>query len=195
MPIRSLCVFCGSSFGRDPIYRDVAQQVGRLLATHGITLVYGGGDVGLMGSVADAAMAEGGTVIGVIPQSLADREVAHHGITDLRVVGSMHERKAMMAELSDGFVALPGGFGTFEEFCEIITWAQLGLHTKPCALLNVAGYFDPLLKQFDDGVRQEFIRPEYRRLVLSATDVGELLNELENYVSPVSNQWIDRSQS
>ncbi len=150
----NVCVFCGSSFGASPVYATAARALGSLLAARGSTLVYGGSRVGLMGAVADAALAAGGKVIGVIPQSLVLKEVAHSGLTELRVVDSMHERKAMMADLSGGFIALPRGFGTFEEFCEVLTWAQLGLHRKPCALLNVNGYFDDLLRLFDHGVEE-----------------------------------------
>jgi len=145
-PLRRLCVFTGSSAGVRPEYREAARDLGRLLAQRGIGLVYGGARVGLMGAVADAALEAGGVVIGVIPQGLVAKEIAHTGLTELRVVASMHERKAMMADLADGFVALPGGWGTLEEFFEVLTWAQLGLHAKPCGLLNVGGYFDGLLK-------------------------------------------------
>src|SRR3546814_750650 len=152
-----LCVFCGSSDGARPAYRDAAHALGKALADAGIGLVYGGAAVGLMGAVADGALARGGEVMGVLPRSLADRELAHPGLTQLHVVGSMHERKAMMAKLSDGFIALPGGLGTFEELFEIWTWAQLGYHRKPVALLNVDGYYDGLLSFLDHPVREAFV--------------------------------------
>ncbi len=165
------------------------------LAERGLGLVYGGGCVGLMGTLADAALSSGVEVIGVIPESLLAWEVGHTGVTDLRVVGSMHERKALMADLADAFVALPGGFGTFEEFCEVLTWSQLGLHTKPCGLLNTAGYYDPLLRLFDHAVEEQFLRPEHRALVLEATDPGELLNRILQYQPPVLQKWIDRDET
>src|ERR1051326_7718022 len=149
--IQRICVFCGSSRGGNPVYAEAARRLGAALAERGIGLVYGGGQIGLMGIVADAVMAAGGEGIGGIPEALALKEVAHEGLTELRVVGSMHERKALMADLAHAFIAMPGGFGTFEEFCEIVTWAQLGMHTKPCGLLNVNGFYDPLLALFDLG--------------------------------------------
>ena len=152
----AICVYCGSSSGRHPEYAEQARAFGTEMAKRGIALVYGGGKVGLMGTVADAVLAGDGKVIGVIPQSLAEREVAHPGLSELHVVESMHERKALMAELSAGFIALPGGFGTLEEFCEVITWSQLGIHAKPCGILNVAGYFDHLIGMFDYAVEHGF---------------------------------------
>jgi uncharacterized protein (TIGR00730 family) len=160
-------------------YATAAEGLGRLLAARGIRLVTGAGHVGLMGVVADAALAAGGQVIGVIPRMLVERELAHQGLTELRIVGSMHERKALMAELSDGFVALPGGLGTFEELCEILTWAQLGIHDKPCGCLNVLGYFDPLLAMFDRAVTEAFLQHDQRRLLLSAAKPEELLRLFE----------------
>jgi len=168
------CVFCGSSPGRDKRYVDAAIATGDFLARSGIEVVYGGGNVGLMGTVADAAIAAGGKVIGVIPQALADREVAHDGITELYVVDSMHARKARMNELSDGFLMLPGGFGTFEEFCEVVTWVQLGIIAKPCVILNVAGYYDPLLAMFDRAHRSGFINDRNRGIVAVVTTIDEL---------------------
>ena len=188
--LNSVCVFCGSSWGANPAYEQAARRVGRLLAERSLTLVYGGGNVGLMGAVADAAMEAGGKVVGVIPKSLADREVAHHGVTTLHIVASMHERKARMAELSDAFIALPGGYGTLDEFCEIVTWCQLGFHRKPCGILNVDGYFDALLKQFDLGVTQEFIRPEHREIVLSAVEPVELLEQLSTHRLATLDKWM-----
>jgi uncharacterized protein (TIGR00730 family) len=167
--IRRICVFCGSNPGRGERYRESAVSLGRALAARGVGLVYGGGKVGLMGAIADAALAAGGEVIGVIPKALVRRELAHRGLTELRVVDSMHERKALMARLADAFVALPGGFGTMDEFCEILTWAQLGLHRKPYGLLNVDGYFDRFLAFVDHGVAEGFIRADQRaRLRVSA---------------------------
>jgi len=169
------CVFCGSANGNDPRFVEYAAALGTALAQGGHELVYGGGRTGLMGALADAAVAAGGPVIGIIPQQLEDREVAHRGISDLRIVGSMHERKALMAELSGGFIALPGGFGTFEEFCEAITWVQLGIHRKPCILANLAGYYDPLLGQFDRGRDAGFISPASREIVQVVTSMEALL--------------------
>lgn len=178
---RNLCVFCGSSGGRDPVYLDTARHVGRLLARQGIGVVYGGGRIGMMGAVAEAALAAGGRVIGIIPEVLMRKEVAFDGLTELRVVRSMHERKQMMADEADGFLALPGGFGTFEEFCEILTWAQLGIHANPCGLLNVAGYYDPLIAMFDRAVAEGFLRERHRALVLSAADPVTLLEMMSGY--------------
>jgi uncharacterized protein (TIGR00730 family) len=169
------CVFCGSSPGKDPRFAAYAGAVGRTLAAAGHELVYGGGRTGLMGALADAAVAAGGRVIGIIPQALEDREVAHRGISDLRIVGSMHERKALMAELADGFVALPGGFGTFEEFCEAVTWVQLGIQQKPCVLANLDGYYDPLVELFDRGRDAGFISPANREIVQVVTSPEALL--------------------
>jgi uncharacterized protein (TIGR00730 family) len=164
--------------------------MGRLLAERGITTVFGGGHVGMMGVLAEAALAAGGKVIGVIPEGLKRRELAYENLTELIVTRTMHERKQRMAELSDGFVALPGGFGTFEEFCEIVTWAQLGLHEKPCGLLNVEGYYDPLLSMFDHALREGFLRPQYRALVLTATEPHALLAVMENWRPPTLERWL-----
>jgi uncharacterized protein (TIGR00730 family) len=173
-----LCIFCGSRTGDDPRFSQAAIETGTLLAERGIGIVYGGGRVGLMGVLADAARAAGGEVIGVIPQSLAEREVAHSGLSQLHIVESMHERKAMMAELSAGFIALPGGFGTFEEFCEVITWSQLGIHAKPCGILNVAGYFDHLIAMFDYAGERGFISATNREIVLESTQPVELIERM-----------------
>jgi uncharacterized protein (TIGR00730 family) len=170
------CVFCGSAPGTDPSFVAAATAVGTALAKAGNDLVYGGGRTGLMGAVADAAVAAGGRVIGIIPQALEDREIAHRGISDLRIVGSMHERKALMAELSDGFIALPGGFGTFEEYCEAVTWVQLGIQQKPCVLANLAGYYDPLVAQFDRGRDGGFISAANREIVQVVSTVEALLD-------------------
>lgn len=193
--MKRICVFCGSSSGTRPVYRSAAQALGRSLAEQGLELVYGGGNVGLMGTVADACLAAGGQVIGVIPQALMGKEVAgrhleHRQLTRLEVVDSMHTRKARMAELADGFIALPGGFGTFEEFCEIITWGQLGFHTKPCGLLNVEGYYDALLGLFDHAVAEGFLRQENRQLVLTAQEPGALLAAMGRYQAEPVTKWI-----
>jgi uncharacterized protein (TIGR00730 family) len=188
-------VFCGSSSGSRPSYREAAASLGRVLAERGIGLVYGGADVGLMGVLADAALAGRGEVVGVIPESLVQREVAHGGLSDLRVVTSMHQRKAVMADLGDAFVALPGGLGTLEELFEILTWAQLGIHRKPVGLLDVDGYFDPLLAMLDHATREGFVRPEHRAMVASATGAHELLDGLSRASMPESEKWIGRSQT
>jgi uncharacterized protein (TIGR00730 family) len=188
-------VFCGSSRGRREAYFAAARETGAELARRGIGLVFGGGSVGLMREVADAALAGGGEVIGVIPEALVAMEVAHHGLADLRIVGSMHERKALMAELADAFVALPGGFGTLEEFCEVLTWSQLGLHAKPCGLLNVEGYYDPLLALFDHAVEERFVHPQHRGMVLRAASPGPLLDALAAYEPPVVEKWIEREET
>jgi uncharacterized protein (TIGR00730 family) len=181
--MKSLCVFCGSRGGSEPVYAEAAQQLGARLAAERIRLVYGGGNVGLMGTLADAVLANGGEVIGVIPVSLVDRELAHAGLSELRIVSSMHERKALMAELSAGFLALPGGLGTFEELCEILTWAQLGFHDKPIALLNTQGYYEPLLMLLDRAVAHGFLRAEYRRLLMVADAVSDLDDSLFSQMS------------
>lgn len=193
--MKRICVFCGSNNGSNPQYPKAAEETGEFLANHGIELVYGGGRVGLMGRIADTVLANGGKVIGVIPEQLATREVAHGGLTELLVVGSMHERKALMAELSDGFIALPGGFGTFEEFCEIITWAQLGIHQKPCALLNVAGFYDSLIAMIDYSTSRHFIRPEHRSLVLVDDRIETLYQKMKNFQPPDLEKWLDKSST
>lgn len=176
--LRRLCIFCGSSSGTRPVHEQTVQHVGRLLAVRGIELVYGGGNVGLMGALANACLKSGGRVIGVIPQSLVDKEVAHSGLTQLRVVGSMHERKFLMAALSDAFMALPGGYGTWEELFEMLTWSQLKIHRKACALLNVDGYYDPLLQMADKAVEEGFLRGANRDLLLADTDAERLLDRV-----------------
>jgi hypothetical protein len=190
--LTSICVFCGSSVGARPEFAAAAAEVGQLLAERGIRLVYGAGNIGLMGVLADAALAAGGEVIGVIPQMLVDKELAHRGLADLRIVTSMHERKALMAELSDAFIALPGGLGTYEELCEVLTWAQLGLHHKPCGCLNVSSYFDPLNWLLDHGVAEGFIHPQHRKLLISAHDPAKLLALLEQRQPPRGEKWIGR---
>jgi uncharacterized protein (TIGR00730 family) len=189
--MRRVCVFCGSSTGTNPAFLEAARTMGRTLAGRGIGLVYGGGSVGLMGAIADAALEAGGEVVGVIPRALQLRELAHAGLTTLHVVGSMHERKARMAELADGFVALPGGMGTLEELAEILTWAQLGLHVKPVGLLDAAGYYGPLIQFFDRAVAEGFIRPDHRRLVLVGQDASTLLERFTNWRPPPIQRWID----
>jgi len=173
-----------------PAYADAAKAMGVLLAERRIGIVYGGGNVGLMGVVADAALAAGGEVIGVIPRALADKEIAHAGLTELQVVDSMHTRKAMMAELSDGFIAMPGGVGTFEEFFEAVTWTQLGLHRKACGLLNVDGFYSPLENFIDRAVAEGFIRPAHRGIVVTDTDPARLLDKLVAAVLPDMPKWI-----
>ena len=195
MPMRSICVFCGSSVGNDPAFQQAAQALGRLLAERGITLVYGGGNIGLMGEIADAVLAGGGSVIGVIPKMLVDKELAHHGITDLRIVGSMHERKALMANLAEGFIALPGGYGTIEEFREVLTWGQLGLHSNPMGMLNVSGYFDHFLRFLDHSVEARLLRPEHRRLVLEATTVDVLLQSMMDWQATPMPKWIQPDET
>jgi uncharacterized protein (TIGR00730 family) len=182
--VRRLCVYCGSLAGARPVYREAAESLGTALARADIGLVYGGGRVGLMGLMADAALRAGGAVTGVIPRALADREAAHQGLDDLRVVGSMHERKAMMADLSDGFIALPGGLGTLEEIAEMLTWAQLGLHRKPCALLDVDRYFAPLVRFLDHATWEGFVRTEHRELLVVESDPNTLLARLEAWSAP-----------
>jgi uncharacterized protein (TIGR00730 family) len=179
--MQRLCVFCGSSAGADPRFREAAEQLGRLLARRAVGLVYGGGRVGLMGILADAVLSHGGEVIGVIPKALARKEVAHLGLSELRVVDSMHSRKALMADLADGFIALPGGLGTLDELCEILTWAQLGLHRKPTGILNPAGYFDLFLAFLDRAVSERLVRPEHRALVLVASDPEALLDRMGDW--------------
>ena len=193
--MRRLCVFCGSSTGNQRAYSEAAEALGAVLAERGIGLVYGGGNVGLMGVIADAVMAGGGHVIGVIPQSLADREIAHTGITELRVVDSMHARKAMMAELADAFIAMPGGVGTFEEFFEVVTWTQLGLHRKPCGLLNVNGFYAPLALFIDQAVTEGFIKPVHRAAIVVDSDPVRLLDTLGTIELPSVPKWIDRSET
>ena len=190
-----VCVFAGSSTGARPEYRAAAEDLGRVLARRGVGVVYGGARVGLMGAVADAALAAGGRVIGVIPSALAAKEIAHGGLTELHVVSSMHERKALMADLADAFVAVPGGWGTCEELFEIVTWAQLGIHRKPCGILNVDGYYDPLLTLFDRAVDEDFVQPANRRLVLENRDPNRLLDVFAGYAPTKTETWISRDDT
>ena len=185
-------VYCGSNAGGRPDYRDAAARLGRLLGARRLGLVYGGGNVGLMGVVADAALQAGAEVIGVIPRGFVEKEVAHDGLSDLRIVSSMHERKAMMADLSDAFVALPGGLGTLEELFETWTWSQLGLHAKPCGILNVAGYFDPLVAFLDHAVSEGFVKPRHRALLIAEREPEPLVDRLAAFRPPRIEKWLDR---
>ena len=193
--LRRVCVFCASSPGARPDYGAVATAVGQLLAAEGIGLVYGGGAVGLMGIVADAALGAGGEVIGVIPDDLFAREVGHGGVTDLRVVDSMHERKQLMFDLSDGFIALPGGLGTLEEMFEVLTWAQLGMHAKPIAVLDTAAYYRPLLGFLDQAVEERLVTPAHRAMLLEGDDPRGVLAAMRAYEPPTVAKWIDREDT
>jgi hypothetical protein len=188
--MKRICVFAGSNAGARPAYAAAAEELGRVLVGRGIGVVFGGGRVGLMGALADAALAAGGEVIGVIPEALVAKEVAHRSLTDLRIVGSMHERKALMANLADGFIALPGGWGTLDELFEVLTWAQLGLHGKPCGLLNVEGYFDGLLAFIQHSIEEGFVRREYRAMLASAETVTGLLEVMERHEVPRVEKWV-----
>jgi len=192
MPVRSVCVFCGASTGVNPAYREAAIALGQALAHRGLTLVYGGGAVGLMGIVADAAMAAGGEVIGIIPQALMDAEVGHTGLTRLEVVDGMHARKARMAELSDAFVALPGGLGTLEELFEVWTWGQLGYHAKPLGLLDVNGFYSKLGSFLDHVVEEGFVRPQHRAMLKLADAPDALLDAMDSFQAPVLPKWVDK---
>jgi len=187
--MKRICVFCGSNAGARSEYAEAARALATVLAERKLGIVYGGGNVGLMGVLADAALARGGEVIGVIPQKLVDKEVAHRGVTELRIVETMHERKALMNDLSDAFLALPGGFGTLDEFFEVLTWSQLGFHGKPCALLNVAGYYDGMLAMLDHAVTERFLRPAHRELVIADTDPLRLLQRLSAFVPAPKGKW------
>ena len=193
--MRSVCVFCGSNLGTRPEYRAAAEAMGEHLARTGVRLVFGGGAIGLMGAVAAAAMRAGGEVIGVIPAALDRREIANRAVTELHVVDTMHERKAMMAELSDGFVALPGGLGTFEELFEMLTWAQLGIHAKPVGILNVAGFYDQLLGFLTSAVDEDFLRPQHLDLLVSETDPARLLERMRAHRPPAVEKWLDLPES
>ena len=193
--IQSLCVFCGSSPGIDPAFAAAAQSFGAMLAREGITLVYGGGHVGLMGVLADAALGAGGRVVGVIPRALWDREVGHRGTTEIHIVETMHERKATMASLADAFVALPGGLGTLEEIFEVWTWGQLGIHAKPCGFLDVADYYAPLLAFLDQAVARGLVRPEHRAMAIVDDDGERLLRRLAGYEPPRVAKWVTPAES
>lgn len=192
---RKFCVFTGSRHGARPEYSDAAKALGRELVARGYGLVYGGGNVGLMTVIADTVLELIGHVTGVIPNSLVSKEVAHRGLTDLRVVQSMHERKALMAELSDGFIAMPGGIGTMEEFFEVLSWAQLGLHDKPCGLLNVAGYYDPLILFLDHAVSDDFLKPKHRALMIVESEPAKLLDRFEEFLSDHPAKRFDPGQT
>jgi uncharacterized protein (TIGR00730 family) len=194
--VRRLCVFCGSSPGARPAYGEAAEELGRLLVAEGIGLVYGGGKVGLMGRLADAVLARGGEAIGVMPEALVAKEIGHPALSELRVVGSMHERKALMAELADGFVALPGGLGTVEELFEVYTWSQLGLHLKPCALLDVEGYYDGIAAWLSHAVEERFLREDHRAMLIVERDPRELIERLRRFEpAAVEPKWIDRGET
>jgi len=192
--MRSICVYCGSNPGSNPLYADRAVALGTRLAQQGTALVYGGGNVGLMGVVADAALAAGGEVIGVIPEQLVGWEVAHTGVTRLEVVANMHERKARMFDLSDGFVALPGGFGTLDEMFEMLTWRQLGIGDKPCAFLDVAGFFEPLVAMMDRMVAERFLHADQRRDLWHGEDIGEMLSWMTSYQPARADKWLDEKR-
>lgn len=193
--IRRICVFCGSSAGEDSRYLDAAGEMASLLAARDIELVYGGSRLGMMGRLADTMLDEGGRVVGIIPRALVDREVAHRNLTDLRVVASMHERKALMEEMSDAFVALPGGLGTLEELCEILTWGQLGLHGKPCGLLDSGGYYQPLIRFLDHMVQEGFLGRAHRSMVLVERRPDPLLDRMEAYEPPSVPKWIEEDDT
>lgn len=193
--MKRICVFTGANPGARPEYAAAAQSFGRELVAAGLDLVYGGGKVGLMGVIADAVIAAGGKAIGVIPEALVAKEIAHRGLSELLVVASMHERKALMSELSDAFVAMPGGLGTLEEFFEVLTWSQLGLHAKPCGILNVAHYYDPLLSFLDRAVEERFVKPQHRGIIVTAETPRELLERLASHHSVTVEKWIDRSST
>ena len=193
--MRNICVFCGSQSGADPRYRQAAIELGGLLAQRGHGLVYGGGHVGLMGIIADAVLEAGGSVTGVIPRPMTERELAHETVTKLYVVSSMHERKALMASLSDAFIALPGGYGTLEELFEVIAWAQLGIHRKPIGLLNVAGYFDALLSLVDHMIGEGFIKTKHRGLFVTAEQPQVILDALQRHQMPATRRWLTEEET
>jgi hypothetical protein len=193
--MQAICVFCGAGAGDRPEYAQSARTLAVHLVRRDLTLIYGGGSIGLMGILADATLAAGGRVVGVLPRHLLRREVAHTGLTELHIVGSMHERKALMAERADAFVALPGGLGTLEELFEVLTWGQLGLHAKPCALLNSAGYYDPLIGFLDQAHGHGFVQRRHRDMLLIDTDPARLLDRIGAYVAPAVEKWLDPAQS
>jgi len=192
--IKSICVYCGSSPGRREVYADAAAALAESLVSRNIVLVYGGAGIGIMGTLADQVLRLGGEVVGVIPKALSHKEVAHPRLTELHVTASMHERKMRMAELSDGFIALPGGIGTLEELFEIWTWAQLGFHQKPCGLLNVDGYYDALIGFLDHVLAEQFVRTQHHRMLMVETDPEVLLDRYANYQPPVAKHWIGRDE-
>lgn len=190
--MKSICIFLGANPGNDPKYADAARAMGRELARRNITTVYGGSNMGLMGILAESAMEAGGNVVGVIPRSLVQKEVAHTGLSELHIAESMHERKALMAELSDGFIAMPGGIGTMDEIFEIFTWAQLGFHTKPCGLLNVDGYYDPLLGFLDNVVNEGFLKGMHREKLVTGTTPSEIIDAFAYYEPPTGSKWVEK---
>ena len=192
--IQKLCVFCGSSTGSNPLYADAARQLGRELATARVTLVFGGGRVGLMGILADSVLAAGGQAIGVIPRSLVEKEIAHSSLTHLHVVPSMHERKAMMADLADAFLLLPGGYGSWEEFCEVVTWLQLGIHRKPCAILNVNGFYDSLLAQSTRALADGFLRSAHHDMIVVEEHPVNVIARLASAQLPAETKWVQPQQ-
>jgi uncharacterized protein (TIGR00730 family) len=191
--LRSVCVYCGSKPGADPRFGEVARQLGKLIADRGLRLVYGGGHVGLMAILADAVLGHGGEVHGVITRNLRSREEAHTGLAELEIVETMHERKARMSDLADGFLMLPGGFGTLDEYFEALTWTQLGIHSKPCAILNVDGYFDSLITFVTSATDLQFIRPEHREIMITGTDPGAVLDQMSAWRPPRMNRWLTRN--
>jgi len=194
--VERICVFCGASPGARPAYRAATAELARLLVADEIRVVYGGGGVGLMGALADAVLAEGGEVTGIIPRALVDREIAHRDVADMRVVGSMHERKALMAELADAFIALPGGLGTLEELFEVYTWAQLGLHRKPCAMLNVDGYYDGIAGFLTHAVEERFVREEHREMLIVESEPEAVIERLRRFEPDAAlPKWIDREET
>jgi len=194
MTIKKICVYCGSSAGKDPAYSQAAVKLGQALCARDIGLVYGGAAVGVMGAVADAVLEAGGEAIGVIPGSLAIKEVAHDKLTELHVVASMHERKAMMADLADGFIALPGGWGTLEEIFEVLTWAQLGFHHKPCGLLNIGGYYDGLIGFLENAFEQQFVSQLYRPMLITAHEPTAMLDHFASYEAPKVRKWVGQEE-
>lgn len=190
MTLKNICVYCGSNPGRQPIYAEEARKFGHTLAERGLGLVYGGSSNGIMGVVADAVLEHGGRVVGVIPEALVKKELAHKNLTEQHIVGSMHERKTLMVDKADGFVALPGGVGTFEEIFETWTWAQLGFHAKPCGLLNIGGYYDKLAAFLDHTVDEAFMRPQHRAMLVVANDANTLLDRFSTYEAPTVTKWL-----
>ncbi|MBY0358711.1 MAG: TIGR00730 family Rossman fold protein [Candidatus Obscuribacterales bacterium] len=191
--MRRVCVFCGAFNGSKPEFQTTARRLGQTIAEMGLELVYGAGRVGLMGVVADGALASGGRVIGVIPESLVAKELAHNGLSELHIVKTMHERKALMEKFSDGFLVLPGGYGTLDEFCEILTWSQLGFHRKPCAILNINGYFDQLINFFDEAVKSGFVSKQHRDMIIISSDPAEVLNKMQSYKHEAQDKWISEA--
>lgn len=193
--MKRICVYCGSSPGRNPEFLQAAEALGQALVGRGLGLVYGGASIGVMGAVANAVLAHGGEAIGVIPEALHEKEITHTGLSEQHIVGSMHERKALMAQLSDGFIALPGGWGTFEEIFEALTWAQLGIHRKPCGLLNVSGYYDHLGLFLEHAIEQQFVKSEFRAMLMISPDPQGLLEQFAAYDPPVVKKWITVSET